>query len=450
MRPSVQAGLNPRLYRRPGARRYRHAILVFTCVLLSAVAAHAQDPDGYVSVQGDLLPNVERHDASGRRVSELRARVFVDQRVDVNEHLRLTASAFAEGLVADRIRGTTSRAAILRPQELHADVIFTKADVRVGYTRIVWGRLDEFLPTDVINPQDISRFFFEGRNEGRMPVGLARVRWLPNDRYTLEGIVVPVFRSGRFDQLEEETSPFNLEPTTVCAGPGATLCSPLIIERHEPARTSKHIQGGGRFSATSGRVDWSLSAYRGFEPLPVYVSAVAATPQPDPIGLEALFPRYTMIGGDFETVRGAWGLRGEAAVFPQRTLQVANAPAIVDGRAIEAGVGLDRRAGHYRISGNLVLTRQWARVDVDEVNRTDVTLVAVADRSFARETRRLRILSVYDPSDGTAFVRAIAEVSLRDNVSLEASSGVFAGEGLGRLGRLASRDFVYLRLKVLY
>ena len=65
--------------------------------------------------------------------------------------------------------------------------IWPKADLRVGYTRIVWGRLDEFLPTDVVNPQDISRFFFEGRTEGRMPVGLVRVRWLPSDRYTLEG-----------------------------------------------------------------------------------------------------------------------------------------------------------------------------------------------------------------------------------------------------------------------
>ncbi len=434
----------------PAGSAYRHAIVLFACVLLSSVALHAQGPDGYVSVQGDLLPNVEREDASGRRVSELRARVLFDQRVDVSPHLRLTASAFAEGLVADRVSGTTSRAAVLRPQELHADVIWPKADVRVGYTRIVWGRLDEFLPTDVVNPQDISRFFFEGRTEGRMPVGLTRVRWLPNDRYTLEGIVVPVFRAGRFDQLEEGTSPFNLEPSAVCAGPGASVCTPIVIARHEPARTLTHAQGGGRFSATSGRLDWSVSAYRGFEPLPVYVSATNEAPGQGPVGLDARFPRYTMVGGDVETVRGVWGLRGEVAFFPDRTLQAANTPAIAEGRAVEAGAGVDRKAGEYRISGNVVLTRQWAQESVEGVTRTDVTFVAVADRSFARETRRLRVLGVYDPSDGTAFVRAIAEASLRDNVSLEASAGVFAGEGLGRLGRLASRDFVYLRLKVFY
>jgi hypothetical protein len=385
--------------------------------------------------------------------------VLFDQRVDVGQRLRLTASAFAEGLLADRGSGGASRAAILRPQELHADFIWSKADVRVGYTRIVWGRLDEFVPTDVVNPQDISRFFFEGRTEGRMPVGLVRARWLPSDRYTVEGIVVPVFRAGRFDQLDEATSPFNLEPAAVCASPAA--CTPIVINRHEPARTLKHAQGGGRFSATSGRVDWSVSAYRGFESLPLYANATVPAPgAQEPFGLDARFPRYTMVGGDVETVRGLWGLRGEVAVFPQRSLQVANAAAVAAGHAIEAGAGIDRKAGGYRISGNVVVTRQWAEPSIEStsarasaengVNRTDVTLVAAADRSFARDTRRLRVLGVYAPSDDTAFVRAIAETSLRDNVSLEASAGVFAGDGLGRLGRLASRDFVYLRLKVFY
>lgn len=418
--------------------------------LLLAHPALAQGPDGYVSLQGDLLPNVERDGSGERRVAELRARVFLDQRIDVGDHLRLTASAFAEGLVADRVSGQVSRAAILRPQELHADWLWSKADVRVGFTRIVWGRLDEFLPTDVVNPQDLSRFFFEGRSEGRMPVGLVRARWLPSDRYTLEGIVVPLFRTGRFDQLEEETSPFNLQPAAICGDPpGIASCAPVVVDRREPAKTARHMQGGGRFSATSGRVDWSVSAYRGFESLPLFVAARPLEPG-TPIGLDAVHPRFTMVGADVETVRGQWGLRGEVATFPQRQLQVLNAPTTAAGRAVEAGAGVDRKAGDYRISGNVIVTRQWSTADVANVDRTDVTLVTSVDRSFARDTRRLRVLGVYGPSDGTVFVRSIGELSLRDNVSLEASAGVFAGDGLGRLGRLASRDFVYLRLKVFY
>jgi hypothetical protein len=39
---------------------------------------------------------------------------------------------------------------------------------------------------------------------------------------------------------------------------------------------------------------------------------------------------------------------------------------------------------------------------------------------------------------------------VRDNVSLEISGGLFAGEGADILSRLASRDFGYLRLKVFF
>ena len=101
-----------------------------------------------------------------------------------------------------------------------------------------------------------------------------------------------------------------------------------------------------RASVTSGRVDWSLSAYRGFEPLPVYDGVVER------------FPRFTMVGGDFETIRGIWGIRGEIAAFVDRTLQAANAPVAVKARSLEAGLGLDRKAGAYRVSGNVIFTKR--------------------------------------------------------------------------------------------
>jgi hypothetical protein len=46
----------------------------------------------------------------------------------------------------------------------------------------------------------------------------------------------------------------------------------------------------------------------------------------------------------------------------------------------------------------------WSRRSADET-ASDLTLVIAADRSFARETRTVRVLGVYDPTDGTAFGR---------------------------------------------
>ncbi len=134
----------------------------------------------------------------------------------------------------------------------------------MGYSRVVWGRLDEFLPTDVVNPLDLTRFFLEGRAEGRMAVALVRARWLQADTFTLEGIYVPVFRPGSFDQLEEASAPFNLAPRSICAGgmartradPLPPLCTAIDRRRVQPVATLRNAQGGVRVSATTGRVDW--------------------------------------------------------------------------------------------------------------------------------------------------------------------------------------------------
>jgi hypothetical protein len=418
------------------------ALALATLVLAAEVGA--QGVDGSVSVMTDVLPAVRQGSSEATVVTELRTRVFLERRFDLADRVRITASGFADGLLADRGADTVTTAGILRPQELHLELAWRRGDLRIGLSRLVWGRLDEFLPTDVINPLDLARFFLEGRIEARMPVAMARGRWIPTDRFTLEAVLVPFFRRGTFDQLDESTSPFNL-----------ALRGPLVVENHPP-NTLRQAQGGARASFTSGRVDWSLAAYRGMESLPVYAAGavpdVMPGPNPTPPAVDLTvreeFPRFTMIGGDFETVRGQWGVRAEVAAFVDRTLQASTAPAAVEGESLEAGVGVDRRAGDYRMSGNVVLARRWA--DPTLIDRTDISLVAALDRSFARETRSLRAFGVYNPGERSAFGRVIASFSLRDNVALELSGGLFSGDGADVLSLLASRDFVYARLKVFF
>jgi len=384
----------------------------FVLWLLLAAAGHASaQVQGHVSLMFDALPDLDS--ASGNQhVSELRARVFAERADDFGEHLRIVVSGYVDGLVADRasVGGQdTTRDVIVRPADVYADLVFSRFDVRVGAARIVWGRLDEFQPTDVVSPIDLTRFLFEGRTEARLATGLVRGRvFLPRST-TVEAIVVPAFRASRFDQLDERTSPFNL--------PGG-------IERREPGFGIESLQGGARITSTLRRVDWGASAYRGVRSVPV----ATLIPTPGGPAVVGTHPRFTMVGGDFETVRGAWGVRGEAAAFIDHAAE-----------SFEGGVGLDRRAGAVRVGGNVL----WS-------NDAGLSLVAAADRSFARETRTVRLFTVYDPGDRTVFVRGIAAVSLHENTWLEGSAGVFTGSSLDTLGQLARRDFFYARLKVFF
>ncbi|HEY6508092.1 MAG TPA: hypothetical protein VIY56_08755 [Vicinamibacterales bacterium] len=421
------------------------ACLVFVVALAQPAAAQV---NGYASFLVDTLPDPDAR--PGRQtVTELRLRVFAERRDQFGEHLRLVLSGHVDGLVGRNVPDApSSRDAVVRPLDLYAELVWARAEVRLGASRIVWGRLDEFQPTDVVNPIDLSKFLLEGRSEARLAVGVVRGRFFLPRSATLEVIGVPGFRAGRFDQLDEPTSPFNLG-----------VAPPTLVERHEPAFGLASLQGGARLTATTGRVDWGATAYRGLRTFPIVTARYLPLELPAaPPLFDETFPRFTMVGGDFETVRGAWGLRGEAAWFVDDTLQAAAFPRGVKGTSLEAGIGADRRAGDYRLAANVMVSsrsvddggRPLPGGDRRALDGTDLTLVVAADRSFARETRTLRVFGVYDPVNDTTFVRAIGAVSLRDDVWLEASGGLLAGSASTTFGRLSRRDFVYAKLKVFF
>lgn len=431
----------------------RVVVLPALAVLIALAAAPpaAAQVTGHLSVMVDVLPDPDPQ--PGRQgVVETRVRLFAERRDEPGEHVRLVLSGYVDGLaVRDRPGQAPVHDAMARPADLYVELTWPKVEVRLGASRIVWGRLDEFQPTDVVNPLDLSKFLLEGRSEARLSVGLARARFFLPGTTTIEAIAVPGFRRGRFDQLDEATSPFNL---------GAT--DARFVDRREPAFGRDSLQGGLRLTSTAGRVDWGASVYRGLRGFPTVMSRMLPV-DPGDVGppvpfLVETYPRFTMLGGDFESARGAWGVRGEVAYFVRDELQSAVLLRGVRGRSVEGGVGVDRKAGDYRLAGNVLVSHRAASgddpvarmVDEDTLNGTDVTLVVAADRSFARETRTLRIFAVNNPGKGTTFLRAIGALNLRDNVWVELSGGLFSGTSADTIGRLTDRDFVYARLKVYF
>ena len=443
---------------------------ILALLLLGGAAAPASAQiDGHVSIVFDVLPDIDPAEGA-QGAGELRARVFAERRDQFGEHLRLNLAGYVDGLWADRHKIGASvvvRDAVARPTDAYVEFVSSRFDVRAGASRLVWGRLDEFQPTDVVNPIDLTRFILEGRGEARLAVGMVRGRLFLPHSSTLEGVIVPGFRASRFDQLDEESSPFNLVNDVgggandvgrgfSPAGSGGPEGPPYDRRRDEPAFGRDSIQGGARFTSTFRRVDWGVAAYRGFRTFPILTAAPTLAGR---LLVTETFPRFTMIGGDFETVHGLWGVRGEVAVFPDDEMQSTRAGRGVPGHGVEGGAGVDRRAGDYRIAANVLWS--WRRVDSstpagrdfdgdDELERSDLSFVIAADRSFARETRTLRVLAVYDPGDATVFSRLIGAVSVRDDIWIEGSAGIFAGSSLDTIGRLTDRDFAYVRLKVFF
>ena len=430
--------------------RHTRALALGLTLLAAPIVSHAQPSatlSGYTSLMLDAVPDAPGPSASPDGAIELRGRVFLDGKLTLGERLTVRAAAWAEGLTGER-QGSTRRVAVAQPHEISATWTTSAVELTAGIGQVVWGRLDEFQPTDVVNPIDVTRFFLEGRAEARRAVALTRLRAFLPAGTTFDAVYVPVFRAATFDMLGEATSPFSLAPREVCV-PGA--CVPVVTSQVRPAVTAANGQGGARLAATTGRVDWAFMAWRGFEAVPLYEAAAPFVPGVRGLAVDAVHPRTTVVGGDVETVRGAWGLRGEVAWHVEDTLQASDRFAALAARSVEGGVGVDRRAGGYRVSATLLgAARRLRDGAAGAIDRHDLQIVTSVDRSFARETRRLRLFGVYNPGDRSAFVRGVGGVSVRDGWWIEASAGWLTGDGADTLSRLADRDFVYLRARVYF
>jgi len=418
--------------------------------VVTAVPAHAQRGpiDGHVSIGVDHLPNLDD-------TTEARARLFLE-RSWASGPWRIRGAVLAEGLVADRDR--TRRDGHLQVREATIGWSGGAFDLRAGVGAIVWGRLDEVQPTDVINPLDASKYLLEGRAEARLPVTHARVRWFAGEKATVEAVWVPFFTRGRYDVLDEASSPFNLlADADRC--PPSPACPPVAqFIRREPDRSLGHSQGGARLSATSGRVDWAVAVYSGFPGFGrISVGPIGLPPgmPPDfipPVLVFEHYPRFTMIGGDAETVRGDWAIRGEMALTTGDTIALGSSPLGVDGHSVRAGIGADRKAGAIRFSGTVLLERRVADPvrGIAGATDTNVSLVVGGDRGFARDTRKVRVFGAWNVVDRSGFARSIGTWSLRDNLALEGSVGWFFGEGDDTISRFADRDFATVSLKTYF
>ena len=329
---------------------------------------------------------------------ELRPRITFSGTVELSKSTRAHVDGIVEGLVADRQRrGGRVNAIAADARDAWIEVAGKRADLRAGYGRLAWGRLDEVQPSDVINPIDTARFFLEGRSEARLAVGFARARFFPSSSVTIEGVLVPFFRRSTFDSLDEATSPFNLAPG---------------IPRPDD---SDAMQGGGRVSATAGRVDLSTSVYRGTD---TFMSAQG-------------YRRFTMVAGDFETVAGAWAIRGEAAVK-------------VD-QAFDVGLGVDRKTGEFRVFASAILHRDEATLFAPASSNFNV--IGSVERRFGRDHYLARVFGIANPDDRSGFIRGLFLWSATDKVAIEASAAKFIGTGDDGISRFSGRDFAGLRVR---
>ena len=383
---------------------------------LLAQPVRGSDFRGRVDVSGAGYP--------AQDLVEARGRLFAAYEAEIGGRWFFIASAYADGVTGSGDRAT---AGVVRPHETYLEHRRERFELRFGFSNLAWGVLDELAPQDVVNPIDVSRFVLEDRGEARLPVPLARLRWFLPAEMSLEAVLVPWARGGTFDQLDEPTSPF--APTGLGELPRADL--PV---------TPANMEGGFRLRGTTSGFDWGTSAYRDIVDFDRYGIS--------PAGLTATRPARVMVGGDVETARGDWVLRGEGAFFLDDPLQAEGAPVVVTSWSFQGGFGADRRVGE----NVLFLNALYRLIPEDPLldGEDEISLVGGVTRDLASGTQNLRLFGLWNTRARSAFARAIWSVELVENLRFELGGGAFLGDDRGFLSLIADSDFVAARLRLYF
>ena len=175
-----------------------------------------------------------------------------------------------------------------------------KSTVTLGAQKILWGRIDEFPPTDRLSTQDLRRFIIDDLEDRRLASLALRLEHFFGDK-KLDLVLYPDFREAQLPDKDSTWYPVNRQSGEILGL--ETNAAIEAVVKNAPIRENTPDSEGGfglRFSSIGSTLDYALSVQKGRQTLP-YFSYNPATNT-----IEGEYPRTWIIGGDvgFEALGG--------------------------------------------------------------------------------------------------------------------------------------------------
>ena len=304
--------------------------------------------------------------------------------------------------------------------------------VRAGRQVRSLGRIDRLAPTDVLGSFDYRRLV-DDDDDYRLGVAAARIEVAASGG-TAQAEWLPEFRANR---LPDDFARF---------GDIARL-SPRHPER----------QFALRYERFGTRLDWSLTLVRIRDRMPWFALGPGTR-------LRQTFPGLTMLGADFATTAGAFGVRGEAAAYSRDLESARPFAARVPVAALALGIDRDF-PGQWNVNAIALARFNKAGAAVapgldDAVARANAaiqfawrdTVVGGAIRvrkGFASDRGSAEISAAGFGGGGT-LLQGKASYAIRDGVRLTVLGQRFAGPEGGFFGRLRANSIATAGIRVGY
>lgn len=375
-------------------------ILILACLLcLNLLPAPAQEEDGQMQVgfKGFIDTYHALRTASPNDWMSSRSRTRGELTLEKGEAgLFVSANAVYNSL-SEKQNGF-----FLREAYLYYDK--SGWDIRAGRQIVTWGVADAVRITDIVSPMDFTEFLAQDYDDIRIPVNALRLRYT-RPQWSVETIVIPV---SSFYELSTDSR----NPWAVCL-PGVNV--PYTIDLGDtPQKHIKNMEYGGRIGACLSGVDFSVSALRTWNKMPVFHKTMLADGS---LLCKGDYRRMTMLGADLSVPAGKFVIRAEAArCFGEAQEPVAEKD-VCRRNSTNVLAGIDWYAGddwqvgvqysHKYISGDMS--------DISACRNSGMATVRIS-KDMLRSTLSISTFAYIDVTNGGIYNRLCADYAVTDQI----------------------------------
>lgn len=337
----------------------------------------------------------------------------------------ITGKIQARLMNSDILSGNKSQNALV---EGYVTRNYQHSALRIGKQIVVWGRADGINPTDNLTPRNYTLLLPLGRNQ-RFGTTALKYDYFLTRNYTATLFLTPYF------------SP-SIIPLPL---PGITTVS------KDPNPSLKNTEVALKINKTGGAADWSLSYFHGFNLLPGLEPNGFTSTGPQ-LALE--YNRIDVIGADFATTMGRYGLRGDMAYFRpenrsgyQPFIMSPYLSYVAGGdRTFDRNLNIDVQiigtwVNHYHdpMTVNNPFLQEIAlqnAITYGQRDRTSYGLSARIRKTWLNNTLVTEILIIGGLSRASWYLRPLIRYSFTDNLKALLGADIYGGQTDTFYGRL--------------
>ncbi len=346
--------------------------------------------------------------------------------------------------------------------------------VTVGDQIVKWGKMDELVLTDNVNPQDLDQFIIPWLDDRKLAVPMVRGEAYFGDT-TVELLLLPRPFIHRIPFFDSDWALFrhNRQIGAADAGGDAQVArrfKDLAVDVDAPGWGDTEV--GARLSSTVGDVDFAVDGLVYHQRFPVFrgdaaslaalfdpeaTAAALANPLAGPAVRAALlaanpevradYPWVVTLGGELETTLGDYGVRAEVA----RTLNAQYQGQAPDGsitvfEADQTLVGIGADLTQDAFYGNIQLVQQWVEESGSLlfVGKQAATIVTTLQYDLLAGTLTPAFYAAWDLGDNASYLRPRVEYKVNDHLTVEAGLELFTGNKHTALGSFTANDQAYV------